>query len=292
MWDSARARRLGRLLAAALLFAVAMAFLLAFFRVRVSFATGMVLLAISALMPLRQEEEPWDLWWDTVGWLLSLVIGLVCGLAVREPALDLIRQLDPVVSLHAWLRAAPDAVIVVLALLLIDFLCYWAHRVLHHDRLWSQHAWHHSPRYLTWIAGSRTTVVNYLILTVLPAILVGTFLPMPQSHEALVLILAIPRLADHLHHTNLRLPYPGVWELLIVTPRYHFVHHHRERRYNDTNFGFLFTFWDRVFGTYTDPSTLEPNFPLGLNYPAEPWRLVLGLPCPTSEETPVSQTPT
>ena len=270
-------RRLLRMLAALLLFVLAMGFLVRFMQVRLAFLSGMLLLGISLLMPLRDEEEPWDLLWDTAGWIASLFIGLILGTYFRDPVVRFIRSFDSIAEYHRRLLEMPDWVLLLIFLLLMDFLCYWAHRALHSDKLWSQHAWHHSPRYLNWLSGTRTTFVNYLILTITPAIVVGILYPMPRAREAVMIILAVPRLADHLHHTNMWLPWARYLEYLIVTPRFHFVHHHRERRFNDSNFGFLFSFWDRLFGTYSDPETLEPNFPLGLNYDNENWRLLLGL---------------
>lgn len=264
-------------LVALLLFALAVGFMVRFMQVRLAFISGMLLLGISLLMPLRKEDEPWELLWDTAGWVASLFIGLFLGTCLRDPVIKFMRRIDFIAEFHRRLLELPDWLLLGLILLVMDFFCYWAHRALHGERLWDHHAWHHAPRYLNWLAGTRTTFVNYLVLNTLPAIAVGILYPMPQAREAVVIILAVPRLADHLHHTNLWLPGAKYLEYLIVTPRFHFVHHHRERRYNDTNFGFMFSFWDRIFRTYTDPETLEPDFPLGINYENENWRLMLGL---------------
>ena len=37
------------------------------------------------------------------------------------------------------------------------------------------------------------------------------------------------------------------------TPRTHRMHHSRDVRFTDTNFGTLFTWWDRVLGTWSAP---------------------------------------
>ncbi|RYZ80129.1 MAG: fatty acid hydroxylase family protein, partial [Proteobacteria bacterium] len=51
------------------------------------------------------------------------------------------------------------------------------------------------------------------------------------------------------YHTKLinRLP---VLEWLIVTPSHHRVHHGKNPSYLDKNFGAVFSFWDRIFGTF------------------------------------------
>ena len=58
----------------------------------------------------------------------------------------------------------------------------------------------------------------------------------------------------------------------------HFVHHGRDEKLNGTNFGLVFSFWDRLFGTYADPDELPDDFPIGLNYEISLPRLILGLP--------------
>ena len=42
---------------------------------------------------------------------------------------------------------------------------------------------------------------------------------------------------------------------VFITPNMHKFHHHFERPWTDTNFGNIFSFWDKIFGTwvYDDP---------------------------------------
>ena len=58
-------------------------------------------------------------------------------------------------------------------------------------------------------------------------------------------------------HANVNVP---KWidkplSLVFITPNMHKFHHHFERPWTDTNFGNIFSFWDRIFGTlvYDDP---------------------------------------
>ena len=37
---------------------------------------------------------------------------------------------------------------------------------------------------------------------------------------------------------------------IIATPRMHRVHHHYREPYSNTNYGNIFSFWDRIFGTF------------------------------------------
>ena len=68
------------------------------------------------------------------------------------------------------------------------------------------------------------------------------------------------------HHSNLRLPihFERLLSKVIVTPRMHGIHHSQVQRENNSNFGTIFTFWDRFHRT------------LGLNIPQS--ELIVGIP--------------
>jgi sterol desaturase/sphingolipid hydroxylase (fatty acid hydroxylase superfamily) len=53
-------------------------------------------------------------------------------------------------------------------------------------------------------------------------------------------------------HANLRLPdrLDRALRLLLVTPAMHHVHHSARRAETDSNYGDVFSLWDRLFGTY------------------------------------------
>jgi sterol desaturase/sphingolipid hydroxylase (fatty acid hydroxylase superfamily) len=68
-------------------------------------------------------------------------------------------------------------------------------------------------------------------------------------------------------HANVRLPrsVDAVLRLFIVTPDMHRIHHSVLRYETDSNFGFNFSFWDRLFGTYRrDPEGEQASMPIGL----------------------------
>ena len=68
------------------------------------------------------------------------------------------------------------------------------------------------------------------------------------------------------HHSNLRLPigFERLLSKIIVTPRMHGIHHSQVQRENNSNFGTVFTFWDRLHRT------------LGLNIPQS--EIIVGIP--------------
>jgi sterol desaturase/sphingolipid hydroxylase (fatty acid hydroxylase superfamily) len=60
------------------------------------------------------------------------------------------------------------------------------------------------------------------------------------------------------NHANARLPLglDRALRLFVVTPDMHRVHHSSIPAETDSNYGFNFPFWDRLFGTYTDQPRL------------------------------------
>ncbi|MFI5155817.1 MAG: sterol desaturase family protein, partial [Chitinophagales bacterium] len=69
-------------------------------------------------------------------------------------------------------------------------------------------------------------------------------------------------LCSQFNHANISLPKwidrPLSW--IIVSPNMHKVHHHYAQPLTDTNYGNIFSIWDRIFGTYihvNDPKELH-----------------------------------
>ena len=67
---------------------------------------------------------------------------------------------------------------------------------------------------------------------------------------------AIDAVAAVFQHGNVKIPQrlERILAPIIVTPAMHRLHHSIERRESDSNFGIIFSFWDRLFATYTKPA--------------------------------------
>ncbi|MCF3099297.1 sterol desaturase family protein, partial [Aeromonas australiensis] len=53
----------------------------------------------------------------------------------------------------------------------------------------------------------------------------------------------------NLQHSHIQLRYPPVIRSILVSPAYHQLHHSSAIEHYDKNFGFIFSFWDKLFGT-------------------------------------------
>jgi sterol desaturase/sphingolipid hydroxylase (fatty acid hydroxylase superfamily) len=147
-----------------------------------------------------------------------------------------------------------------LGLIFADFSLYWVHRGMHwNGLLWRTHVFHHSIEHLWWLSGSRTSI-THLFLFALPQVVIAYVILRLSPQEAGIAF-SIGVFVNIWIHTNLWVDL-GPLEWLFITPNYHRLHH-GSRDLLRTNLGFIFTVWDRMFGTYADPRSKGKGFPLG-----------------------------
>jgi sterol desaturase/sphingolipid hydroxylase (fatty acid hydroxylase superfamily) len=158
---------------------------------------------------------------------------------------------NPLTALPVWLK-------MLLAVVLTDFALYWVHRIMHRPILWPTHSFHHSIAEIWWMAGSRTSLTHLLLFT-LPQIFIGYYLLRLEPWQ-LGVTLSFGIVMNLWLHTNVWVNL-GFLEWLFITPNYHRIHHVSQGHVND-NLGFVFTVWDRMFGTYADPKAVGRDFPI------------------------------
>lgn len=144
----------------------------------------------------------------------------------------------------------------ILAVMLLDLVAQWfAHYLLHKVKwMWKFHLVHHSDTKVDATTGTRHHPGDYVIreLFALGSVIV---FGIPLAYYLVYRIATI--LFTYLTHANITVPVwidkPLSW--VFVTPNMHKFHHHFERPWTDTNYGNIFSLWDRMFGTmvYDDP---------------------------------------
>lgn len=157
-------------------------------------------------------------------------------------------QLWPGVTDVAWVSFA-------VYLVALDFLSYWLHRAQHQfNWWWALHSLHHSQRDMSMWTDNRNHLLSDLLTDVLFAVLALAVGVPPGQFMAAV---ALTQLCESFQHANVRIHF-GKWgERLIVSPRFHRLHHsmgighesHGKHTLGGANFGVLFPWWDIGFGT-------------------------------------------
>jgi sterol desaturase/sphingolipid hydroxylase (fatty acid hydroxylase superfamily) len=141
----------------------------------------------------------------------------------------------------------PLATFVIYALIL-DFADYWRHRLSHSCRAWyALHAVHHAQRQMSFWSDDRNHLLDDVI-SFLWFALVGLAIGIPPLQFPLLILLL--RFMESLSHANVRLSFGPVGERLLVSPRFHRLHHAlKAAGRRSCNYGAVFPYWDMIFGT-------------------------------------------
>jgi sterol desaturase/sphingolipid hydroxylase (fatty acid hydroxylase superfamily) len=257
----------------------------AFIREHAWFLTfwGTIVLVAAIEFLLPQFRQPAD---RARRWPTNFGLGIVNGLIVSTvPVLNVgVAQwaADHGTGLFNWI-AAPWWIAWPGTLVVWSLGQYAFHRLSHQSPLlWRLHRVHHCDVHLDVSSALRNHPLEMIVGTafMIPiAALVGlspVLLGVYEGVEAIV---------NMLTHANLRIPHAVERHAraLLVTPGLHRLHHSAVRAETDSNYGNVFTLWDRLFGTYCGRTT-QPTFRFGLddvsreravNFPAQmelPWR--------------------
>lgn len=225
---------------------------------------GVLSWGLARRFPMRdygpQHVEPFDRWFLLIALLLAAVVDEVFG-PLLASSVDQLYRWAGSARQHVAAWSVPAQVVAYLVT--TDFLGYWAHRFMHGRRLWRIHALHHSSRSLNWFSGMRGSPLH-MVLVLAPGAMMASMFLLTQNRWAFFTLLFIEMASQHFTHSNVRVPFARQLEWLIVTPRMHFVHHHREAAYGNANYGFYFSVWDHLFGTYIDADTVPRLGELGI----------------------------
>lgn len=151
-----------------------------------------------------------------------------------------------------WLPSINIWLYTVVGLLLLDFFgAYLAHYVEHKTKfLWRFHLIHHTDTWVDTTSGNRhhpgESVIRFLFTT-LGVLIVGTPMWLVFLYQTLSVV------ATQFTHANICLPksIDKVLSYIIVSPDMHKIHHHYKLPYTDSNYGNIFSIWDRIFGTFS-----------------------------------------
>lgn len=199
-------------------------------------------------------------------------------------------------GLFPWL-GIPTWLAGLLAFLLLDLSIWVAHLAAHKvPFLWRFHKVHHADRDV-----DVTTALRFHPGEILLSMLWkgGVIVVLGAPPVAVLVFEIVLNGAAMFTHANWRLPraIDRALRLVIVTPDMHRVHHSAVPCETDSNYGFNFAFWDRLFRTYeAAPRDGHEEMRLGLteHQTAEPthflWSLTLPFRCVTLRATLESET--
>ncbi|WP_293309393.1 sterol desaturase family protein [Pedobacter sp. UBA5917] len=134
----------------------------------------------------------------------------------------------------------------ILLLLATDFVWYWYHRLGHEiNFLWAAHIVHHQSEEFNLSAAARITTIQAIFRNVF-----WCALPLVGFHPSMIITILLAHGAySFFTHTQL-VGKLGWLENILITPSLHGVHHASDEKYLDKNYGDVFVFWDKLFGTF------------------------------------------
>jgi sterol desaturase/sphingolipid hydroxylase (fatty acid hydroxylase superfamily) len=234
---------------------------------------GKILIIAMPLFLLLVLFEKWYGWRkgnDTVR-TMDMISSLSSG--VTNSTKDVLGLSIAIIS-YSWMvenltiyKVQSSWLLYVIAFLALDFAGYWVHRLAHTvNFFWNNHIVHHSSEEFNLACALRQSISVYFRIyafLLIPAALFGV----PQQVIAVVAPLHL--FAQFWYHTQ-HINKMGWLEYIIVTPAHHRVHHAINPEYLDKNYGQIFIFWDRMFGTFQE-ETPAITAVYGVTRPVRTW---------------------
>ncbi len=176
--------------------------------------------------------------------------------------------LDQRFGLVYWFDANITMTIIV-SVLALDFSSWLVHLVMHKTPiLWRFHLIHHSDNSVDVTTGLRHHPGDSLLRGVFFLLLIfvsGAPVYSVMIYQTLVV------LSTAFTHANISLPgkLDRALSYILVSPNMHKVHHHWKQPFTDSNYGAVFSFWDRILGTFMHLDAKKIRYGLDQYYPNE-----------------------
>ena len=213
-------------------------------------------------------------------WVTNLGLVLIDSIAIRLVFPAALIGFASLFQLRGWglfnLFGLPYLFNIVLGVLILDLAIYLQHVMFHSvPLLWRLHMVHHTDMDLDVTTGVRFHPIEILLsmgIKLAVVFLIGA------SSAAVLIFEVLLNGTSMFNHGNVRLPQniDSIVRLLVVTPEMHRVHHSTIRWETNSNLGFNFPWWDRLFGTYRpQPAKGHLEMTIGLDQYKDPGKLTL-----------------
>jgi len=190
---------------------------------------------------------------------------LAASFAANENSLGVLNQV-----------ALPHFLKIIIGVLALDLAIYGQHVLFHSVPLfWRLHMMHHADLDIDVTTGLRFHPIEVILSM---GIKIGAVIVIGPPVAAVILFEILLNGTSMFNHGNIRMPHnvDRLLRLVVVTPDMHRVHHSVVIKETNSNFGFNFPWWDRVFNTYRDqPAAGHDTMAIGLSQFRDEKRLTL-----------------
>ena len=168
-----------------------------------------------------------------------------------------------------WLQLSVLSTIIISALFL-DFFGAWLSHVVEHKvpLFWRMHIIHHTDNNIDVTSGLRHHPLESIwrgLFFLIAIIICGAPIYAVMIYQTLLTVFT------GITHANISLPptVDRIMSYILVSPNMHKVHHHWKQPYTDSNYGGVFSIWDRLFGTFKTLAPGKIRYGLDRYYPNE-----------------------
>jgi sterol desaturase/sphingolipid hydroxylase (fatty acid hydroxylase superfamily) len=154
----------------------------------------------------------------------------------------------------------PSILVIVFSIVLMDLWMYVWHRLNHETPFfWKFHKFHHKDEKMNSTTAIRFHAAELILSFPGKAILCFLF---GISYIPLLIYETIFFMSIVFHHSNMYISevFDKVYRVIFSSPLMHRVHHSKKFEQMDSNFGAVFSFWDRLFGSYVPGVDREIEF--------------------------------
>jgi len=182
-----------------------------------------------------------------------------------------------IVALSDWCKRAEFGIInwtqantlstILIGVFALDFSSWLVHWVMHQQKfLWRFHVIHHSDTKVDVTTGLRHHPGDSLLRGLFFLLLIfvsGAPMYSVMMYQTLVVV------ATAFTHANIKLPtgIDTVISWVLISPNMHKVHHHWKQPYTDSNYGAVFSIWDRLLGTFRTLDVSAIQYGIDRDYP-------------------------
>jgi sterol desaturase/sphingolipid hydroxylase (fatty acid hydroxylase superfamily) len=157
-------------------------------------------------------------------------------------------------------------VALIIGVLVLDLVIYLQHRLFHFVPIfWRVHKVHHTDQDIDVTTALRFHPLEIILSLLIKFAAVAAIGAPPLS---VLIFEVLLNGASMFNHGNVRIPLSldRIIRMVLVTPDMHRVHHSVIARETNSNYGFCFSWWDRIFGTYkAQPQEGHEKMKIGLN---------------------------
>lgn len=159
---------------------------------------------------------------------------------------------------------------IIITILIADFFGGWLVHITEHKwkLLWRFHVVHHADTNVDVTTGLRHHPVESVlrgIFMFMGVLLIGAPMYAVMIYQTVLVFFTA------FEHANISLPRwldKGL-SYIFISPNMHKVHHHWKQPYTDSNYGAIFSIWDRLLGTYRNLEPGQLRYGIDKDYPEE-----------------------